>query len=106
LLGGEACGGRTPCFGLLFGATPGFAGRLVFHGRTCPRDGFGFPFDTQLLGGLIGRVSLGGGALCGDEGQFLFLPDPGRGDGGQVGGSALVALCFRKASLLFRDSSP
>ena len=106
LLGGEARNGGTSCFGLLFGATPGFAGRLIFHGRTCPRGGFGFPFDTQLLGGLIGRVSLRGSALCGHQGQFLFLPDPGRGDGGQVGSGALIALGFAKALLLFRDSSP
>ncbi|MFA4968123.1 MAG: hypothetical protein WC540_00715 [Sulfuritalea sp.] len=106
LLGGEACGGGAPCFGFLFGATSGFAGRLIFHRRTCPRGGFGFPFDAHLLDSLIGRVSFGGGALCGHEGQFLFLPDPGRGDGGLVGSGALIALGFRKASLLFRDSSP
>jgi hypothetical protein len=106
LLGGEARVGGAPCFGFLFGATPGFAGRLLFHRRTCARRGFGLPLDTRLLGSLIGRVSLGGGALCGEEGQFLFFPDSGRGGGSQVDGGALIALGFREDSLLFRDSSP
>lgn len=106
LLGGEALDYGAPCFDVLFGATPGFRRRLIFRRRTRPRRSFSFPLDTQLLGSLIGRVSLGGGALCGHERQFLFLPDPGRGGAGQVDGGALIALGFRKASLFFRDSRP
>gem|GEM_PF-6891180 len=87
----------------LLGAAPRLLRCLLFCRDAQQGGGFGALLDLQLLGGLIGRASLGFGPLCGQPGQFLFLLHTGRGGGGQLKTGPLAALAIRHGTLLRFD---